>query len=125
MDKLTLINKQLKNRRREKSVSQVEIAQHLNMSASNYRKIENGDSPMSLERFIAICEYLLINPYDILRDQVSVIDTELLNVKLRYTEACVIELKQNEIHLRGVIHQLLKIINPKTSEEAYKIVCPE
>jgi transcriptional regulator with XRE-family HTH domain len=125
MDKLMNVTIQLKNRRRQKRVSQVEIAQHLNMSASNYRKIENSDSPMSLERFIAICEYLLINPYDMLRDQVSVIDTELLNVKLKYAEACVIELKQNETHLWGVIHQLLKIINPKTSDEAYKIVYPE
>ena len=115
----------LKKYRKHLKISQAEIADQLNMSTSNYRKLESGGSPMSIERFINVCNYIHVSPHDLLGDQVDVPDTEVLKINLKHYENAMIELKQNEEHLWGIIHKLLQIMNPKASDQAYQIVYPK
>lgn len=60
--KSQLICRQIRKLRLSLSINQSEIAAHLGITQSSYAKIEQGKSKLSLERFLAISEFLNINP---------------------------------------------------------------
>lgn len=108
--------------RTESGISQAEIASHLNMGASNYRKMESGASPLSLDRFIEICHYLKISHCDLLDSAIEYQEVALIKANMEYYKSAVIDLKRNEERLWSTIHKLLKIVNPDDNDEAFKVV---
>ena len=66
--------------RKKKQITQERLAEHLNVSTTFISKIERGKTQISLERLVQICQYLEINPTDLLygsRQDASYIRTEL------------------------------------------------
>tara|TARA_R110001592_G_scaffold69489_1_gene213180 strand:- start:40798 stop:41175 length:378 start_codon:yes stop_codon:yes gene_type:complete len=106
----------------ERGISQAEIAAHLNMGPSNYRKMESGTSPLSLERFIEICHYFKISHCDLLDQTINHEEVAVIKANMQYYKEAMIELKKNEEQLWSTIHKLLKIINPKDNDQAFKVV---
>lgn len=56
--------KNIKSVRRQKGISQHQMADKLNITASTYQKIEQGLISLSVERFIEICRILDIKTYN-------------------------------------------------------------
>jgi len=108
--------------RLQRGISQAEIASQLNMGASNYRKMESGNSPLSLERFIEICHYFKISHYDLLDVAIEHQEVAVLKANMLHYQEAMIDLKKNEEQLWSTIHKLLKIMNPKDNDQAFQVV---
>jgi transcriptional regulator with XRE-family HTH domain len=106
----------------QRGISQAEIAAHLNMGPSNYRKMESGTSPLSLDRFIEICHYFKISHYDLLDHAIDHQEVAVIKANMLHYQEAMIDLKKNEEQLWSTIHKLLKIINPKDNDQAFKVV---
>jgi transcriptional regulator with XRE-family HTH domain len=57
----------IKNRRKEKGMSQNEISRELGISQVSYNNMENGKTSINLIRYFQLCEVLDINPFYLLR----------------------------------------------------------
>lgn len=103
----------LKARRTELKISQAQLAEVLHLTTSGYRKLENGQSPLSIDRFVTICTVLSINPCDILEGVMDVSPKELLKLEnKRLTSE--IEFLKSEVHYqRELNNKLLQLLNPK------------
>ncbi len=115
-----LIN--IRRLREQRGISQAEIASQLNMGASNYRKMESGASPLSLERFIEICHYFKISHYDLLDKAIDYQEIAVIKANMQHYQDAMIDLRKNEEQLWATIHRLLKIINPEDNDQAFRIV---
>jgi transcriptional regulator with XRE-family HTH domain len=63
--------KKIKELRREKGISQKEMAEKLNITASTYQKIEQNIITLNIERFLDICRILEIDSYNDLLPSVN------------------------------------------------------
>ena len=61
-----IVRKNIKKVRKEKGLSQKQMAEKLNISISSYQKIEQNAMVLSMERFLDICAILEINSYNLL-----------------------------------------------------------
>ena len=71
--------KNIKNIRIEKGISQKNMANKLQFAQSNYNKIENGLSELTVKRLYEIAEILGVSVFQILIEK----DVELLQEKIR------------------------------------------
>jgi len=103
----------LKARRLELKISQAQLATDLNLTTSGYRKMENGQSPISIERFVMICELLGSNPCELLEGITEVSSKDLLKIENKRLSSEV-EFLKSEIHYqRELNNKLLQLLNPK------------
>lgn len=63
------INVLLKEIREDRDITTSEIAAYLNMSQSNYSRIENGRQKLTIDIFIQICEFLKVSPKSFFSDE--------------------------------------------------------
>ncbi len=103
----------LKQRRKEENKSQAELADLLHLTTSGYRKIENGQSPLSLDRFIKICAILGINPCQLMEGITDLSSKDLLQVENNRLTAEVDYLKEEIHYQRELNNKLLQLLNPK------------
>jgi transcriptional regulator with XRE-family HTH domain len=80
--------KNIKNIRIEKGISQKDMANKLQFAQSNYNKIENGLSELTVKRLYEIAEILGVSVFQILIDK----DVEILQEKIKFE----IETKKRE-----------------------------
>lgn len=103
----------IKARRQELNISQAEIAADLNLTTSGYRKLENGQSTLSLDRFILICSALHMNPCHILEGVTDISSKDLLLVENKRLNSEVDFLKSEIHYQRELNNKLLQLLNPK------------
>jgi transcriptional regulator with XRE-family HTH domain len=63
MEKETILEK-IREVRKAKNISQQEMSEKLGISRSQYSSLENGNSEISLEKFLKICSILELKMYD-------------------------------------------------------------
>lgn len=61
-----LIGQRIASYRKQQSITQERLAEHLDVSTTFISKIERGKTQLSLERLVQICHYLNINPTELL-----------------------------------------------------------
>lgn len=61
-----LIGQRIASHRRQRHITQEHLAEHLDVSTTFISKIERGKTQLSLERLVQICQYLHINPTELL-----------------------------------------------------------
>ena len=75
------INKELKNIREDKDLTTGYMAERLNMSQTNYSRIENGNVRLTIDVFLDICKILNVNPKSFFDDfdenTISLTDEEI------------------------------------------------
>ncbi len=59
--------------RKQKKITQEEIANKLGMKTSSYGDIENGVTRMKLDDFLIICRFLKIDPISLVKDSNQVV----------------------------------------------------
>jgi len=67
-----LINK-IKQIRKQKKISQQEMADYLHMAQTTYSDIENNISRLSTEDFLLICKYLEIDPISLVKEDNTIL----------------------------------------------------
>lgn len=60
------IGQRIAHSRREQRITQEQLAEYLDVSTTFVSKIERGKTQLSLERLVQICQYLNINPSELL-----------------------------------------------------------
>lgn len=61
-----LIGQRIASHRKKKYITQECLAEHLDVSTAFISKIERGKTQLSLERFVQICQFLGIDPTELL-----------------------------------------------------------
>ena len=64
MNTKTLINS-IRDKRKAKKISQVEIAKHLGITQAQYSRYEKGESEMTLTMFLKIVQFLELEIFNI------------------------------------------------------------
>jgi len=107
--------------RQKHKVSRAEMAEYLSISESMYRKLENGESPIGLDRVIKVCEYFDVDLRDYL-DQVldSKRKCEYEAIIHRH-EVVVDQLKLELSNVWSLNFQFTNWINPEMSALAEKM----
>lgn len=103
----------IKDRRQEMGISQATIAEDLNLTTSGYRKIENGQSPLSLDRFIKICHLLAISPNKVLDGISETSSKDLLVIENKRLSSELDYLREEINYQRELNNKLLQLLNPK------------
>jgi transcriptional regulator with XRE-family HTH domain len=92
--------KNIKNIRIEKGISQKDMANKLQFAQSNYNKIENGLSELTVKRLYEIAEILGVSVFQILIDK----DVEILQEKIRFE----IESKQRKEFIDKEVERIVE-----------------
>ena len=83
-----LIGQRIAACRREKHITQEQLAEHLDVSTAFISKIERGRTQISLERLVQICHYLDTTPARILEGTDRASSLYLLPEMSRLLEQC-------------------------------------
>ena len=65
---MSSIIQSIKKIRKSKKISQTEMGKFLSISQGTYRDIESEKIRLSLDNYLLICQYLEIDPTDLLRN---------------------------------------------------------
>ncbi len=65
---MSTIIQSIKKIRKSKKISQTEMGKFLSISQGTYRDIESEKIRLSLDNYLLICQYLEIDPTDLLRN---------------------------------------------------------
>lgn len=107
--------------RQKHKVSRAEMAEYLSISVSTYRKLENGQTPIGLDRVIKICEYFDVDLRDYL-DQVLDSKRKWEYEAIIHRQAVVIDqLKLENSNVWSLIFKLTNWLNPKMRALAQKM----
>ena len=107
--------------RQKHKVSRAEMAEYLSIGVSMYRKLENGQTPIGLDRVLKICEYFDIELRDYL-DQVLDSKRKCEYEAIIHRQAVVIDqLKLENSNVWSLIFQLTNWLNPKMRALAQKM----
>jgi transcriptional regulator with XRE-family HTH domain len=82
----TLIGNKLKYLRRQKSWSQEQVADYLNLSQSTYARMESGESYSWASHLEKICEVFEISPEDLIKNENIIIGNIGTNNGVGYAE---------------------------------------
>ena len=104
--------KNLKKLRKEKKLTQQQIATTLNMHRSNYSKVENGERELSIEAIITLADFFQMSVDELVRDPKTFQSNEkhinkLLSSKMQSLDKLEVEDKQ----------ALIRVINAMLDEE--------
>ncbi len=102
--------KNLKKLRKERKLTQQQIATTLNMHRSNYSKVENGERELSIEAIISLADFFGMTVDELVRDPKTFQSNEeytndLINGQLKKLDKLELEDKQA---LYRVIKAMLK-----------------
>jgi|GEM_PF-1562650 len=110
----------LKSARRHKKVSQRQIADELAISGDAYRKMEKGQSPLSLERLIAICRYLKIDFRDLLDQNLDGKPAWEYESEIHRLNEGIQELKLERERLWTLVNKMMRLLDPNAADEVYR-----
>ncbi|WP_421751274.1 helix-turn-helix domain-containing protein [Croceimicrobium sp.] len=116
------IIEQVKIARKKRHKSQEDMALLLNLGRDAYRKMENGQSPLNLERFLIICDHLQIDPRDLMDQVIPDKQKWEYEAEIDRLKAGIEDLRLERERLWTALNRLLKIIDPQASDEAYRVV---
>ena len=114
----------LKILRNQRGLSQEVIAKHLGIGKDAYRKIENGQSPMNVDRLISICNFLGVDVRDLLDDILDNKRSWEYQAELARLESGVHELKLERDRLWSLVNKLVKMLDPESNDEAMRLIFP-
>lgn len=124
-----VVLEKIKEKRKAKDITQLEMAERLNISQPGYQKIEQGINVLSVERFLDICRILEIKSYNELLPAVNAeiveeIEKVLLsgsmafdnvrnnaNYSIRLMDELIEKLKNDAIEKPAIAEEIEFIIN--------------
>lgn len=109
--------KKIKETRRNKGISQKEMAEKLNITASTYQKIEQNIITLSVERFLDICRILEIKSYNELLPAVNAEIVEEIEKVLLSGSMAFDNVRNNANYSIRLMDELIEKINNDTIEK--------
>lgn len=86
--------------------TQLSIANYLSISKEAYRKIEGGRAPLSMERFLLICEFFNKHPLDVLNECITSHRQSDLQIELIQLNQGMEEIKEERLRLWNLIQRM-------------------
>jgi len=111
MNLKSVLLQEIKERRKQKKLSQADLSAALNISPDAYRKIENGKNPLSLTRLFIICQILdfsLINFFT--KNDEEQVNSEVLQIENTWLNKELKHLLEEVWYLRETNHKLLRLL---------------
>lgn len=107
----------LKQVRQKKNLSQEQLAIQINLGSDAYRKMENGVSPINLERAYHICEFLEVDFLDLVEGNLDFKTRRECQADIKRLEDGVHELRLERERLWELLNKVVKLLNPEASDE--------
>jgi transcriptional regulator with XRE-family HTH domain len=118
MEGVNGVLKRLFEARKKKGYSQADIAARLNISKDAYRKMENQQSPMSLERFIKVCSVLEISFLTLLDETAEDTQAREFQARIMRLDLRLMELKSEREEQWLVINKLIQLLAIENKKSA-------
>jgi transcriptional regulator with XRE-family HTH domain len=118
MEGVNGVLKRLFEARKIKGYSQADIAARLNISKDAYRKMENQQSPMSLERFIKVCSVLEISFLTLLDETAEDTQAREFQARIMRLDLRLMELKSEREEQWLVINKLIQLLAIENKKSA-------
>jgi transcriptional regulator with XRE-family HTH domain len=118
MEGVNGVLKRLFEARKKKGYSQADIAARLNISKDAYRKMENQQSPMSLERFIKACSVLEISFLTLLDETAEDTQAREFQARIMRLDLRLMELKSEREEQWLVINKLIQLLAIENKKSA-------
>lgn len=112
----------LKKSRLLRKKTQQDVADFIGVSKDAYRKNETGQSPISLNRLIQVCQFLDLDLRDLLDEHLTSKQIWEYDVEIKRLQQGVEELKVERERLWNTVNSLLRISDPRYKEEALSLI---
>ncbi|MBW1658091.1 helix-turn-helix transcriptional regulator [Flavobacterium quisquiliarum] len=115
-----IVGNNLKMLRKSKSMSQEQVADHLNISQSAYARMERGDSTSWANHFKNICELFGRAPEELVKEELGINSSENLFDAERQTERALMTvyrkiIKQYELQIKD-LKKIIKYLNKEKKQ---------
>ncbi len=117
----TALLKDLKQLRKSKNFSYTDMAFLFNISGDGYRKMEDGSSPISVERLLQICEKLEHHPVDLLLGILNTKTSIEYQAEIKMLRHSVAELRIERDRLWNAMNKLVSLLAPEASDELHEM----
>lgn len=103
----SVLLQKLRSLRIQFGYTQLFIANYLCISKEAYRKIEGGRTPLSMERFLLICDLFNVHPADVLDDCIIAKRQSELLLDINRLNSGQEELKEDRAKLWNLLQQMI------------------
>lgn len=110
-----VVGNKLKILRKNKNMSQEEVADYLHISQSAYARMESGESHSWANHILKICKIFSIPPEELLKVDVNKMDISYINNKDQLSDTIIEQYEDRIQELKKVIKDLKKNKKPLKS----------
>lgn len=108
--------------RTKRNISRRQIAEHLSISVDLYRKIENGESPINLERLLKICDFFEVDLRDFLDLCLDTKSRAEYEAEINRLNAVLHQVLIERDNLWSLVHKLIKMLDSESSDQAFRMM---
>jgi len=112
-EKNDFILKELIQFRKKLGYTRQELGELLNIHESSYRKIEQGQTVLSLPRFFQLCDFFKVSPIQLFEGLAMYEDFEVIRADFMRLKSNETYLKEENRFLKEKVDQLINVLEKK------------